>query len=183
MKKILSFKKIFITLFLSSFIVGVFGHDYYISVCQIDHNPKSESLEITLKIFTDDLEKTLESHFKTKTHLGTAKESADSDSLIVQYLDRNFQLSVNGNKTPFEYLGKEVELNATWCYLEIPKIDTLKKIFIKNTVLTEMFDSQTNIVHINNQIEQKSLMLHRNKQSGKKIFSSEKWTLFWKKHF
>ena len=37
-------------------IVTSFWHPFHVSVCEIYHNSKTNSLEISMKLFTDDLE-------------------------------------------------------------------------------------------------------------------------------
>jgi hypothetical protein len=49
----------------------------------------------------------------------------------------------------FKYLGKEAQLDATWCYLEIEKVGNVKKIEIENTLMLSEFEDQTNLVNLN----------------------------------
>lgn len=150
---------------MSLFVFTTNGHDFHVSLSQVDYNSKNESLEITLKIFTDDFEDVLELTEGFKLRLGSEKEATETDSLIFSYLEKNFRLKINDSKTlaEFQYIGKEIELDATWCYIEVLNVEDLKKVEITNTILVEQFDDQTNIVNVNVNGEQKGALMHKGK--------------------
>ena len=43
----------------------------------------------------------------------------------------------------------EVEMDATWCYMEISNLPTISKLEIGNQILLECFEDQSNLVHVN----------------------------------
>ncbi len=145
-------------LFLMSFI-----HPFYVSICQIDHNPTTKSLEISFKIFTDDLEYSLEKQGTGRLFLGSEKESEKADQYIFNYLKNNFKITIDGQETEYSFLGKEIELDVTWCYLEAKNINDFTKIEVLNKILIDDFNSQSNIVHIKYGDKRKSMLLHKSK--------------------
>lgn len=147
---------------LASAVAGV-RHPFYVSICQIDHNSEAKSLEMTFKIFTDDLEKALEAQGAEKLFLGDKRESKEADRYIRAYLTNNVAINVNDDSVAFRYLGKEVELDVTWCYAEIQNVPEVKKISATNRILLEMYENQTNLVHVKANGEQKSMLLRRGK--------------------
>ncbi len=153
---------IHIGVYLSLLLNGL--HPFYVSVCQIDHNPQNETLEITLKVFTDDLEKTLEERVNQSLFLGTDRELAFSDSLIDVYFTEKLNLSVNDAPVTHNYLGKEVEMQVTWCYIEVKGISSVNHIQVVNTIFLEMYDTQTNLVNIRVGKEKKSMLLNQGKK-------------------
>jgi hypothetical protein len=56
---------------------------------------------------------------------------------------------VNGKPTKFTYLGKEAELDATWCFVEVKDVKKVQTIEVQNTLLLEAFDDQTNMINLN----------------------------------
>jgi hypothetical protein len=70
------------------------------------------------------------------------------------------QIEVDDRPISFQYLGKEVEMDVTWCYAEISDVPNLKKITVSNTLLLDLYDEQTNIVHIKAHDKKKSMMLN-----------------------
>jgi len=134
-----------------------------VSLCQIDYNEEAASLEITIKLFTDDLEKALEQQGTEHLHLGSPKESKKADTYIARYLKQHFSLQINEQieSLDFVYLGKEVELDATWCYIEISNITTISTLQISNHLLFDISASQTNMVQIDINGTQKSILLNK----------------------
>ena len=70
-------------------------------------------------------------------------------------------MEVNDRERPFALLGKEVEMDVTWCYLEFTGVEAVRSITVRNEVLFEMFDDQSNLVHLYIGKEETSMLLHR----------------------
>lgn len=147
---------------LASAVAGV-RHPFYVSICQIDHNPEAKSLELTFKIFTDDLEKALEAQGTGKLYLGDPREAQDADRYLYNYLKNQVVIVVNGDTVAFRYVGKEVEMDVTWCYLEITQVTEVNKIAVTNRILLEIYEEQTNLVHVKAGGQQKSMLLRKGK--------------------
>ncbi|MBL4587566.1 MAG: hypothetical protein JKX84_11015 [Flavobacteriales bacterium] len=124
-------------------------HDFHSSVTQIDHNAKAQTLEITVRLFTDDLIISLEQSGAPKMELGTANEPPEANEHLAKYLKKHLHLTVNGKPTDFKYLGKEAQLDATWCYLEVKDVASIQKLQIHNTLMLSVFENQTNMVNLN----------------------------------
>lgn len=133
-------------------------HDFHTSVMQIDHNEKNRSLEITVRLFTDDLCLALENSGAPKMELGTQSELPSANEYIETYLKEHLSLTVNGKKVGYNYLGKEAQLDATWCYLEVEKVGNVKNLEIENSIMLREFDDQTNLVNLNIKGRKKSGM-------------------------
>ena len=137
------------------------NHPFYISVCQIDYNADADALELSFRIFTDDLELALESMGTGRLHLGTEREAEKADEYIGRYLGRHVELEVNGLPVDAAFLGKEVDTDAIWCYVEVADVTELTSMTIKNTLLLESFEDQVNLVHVNANDQKKSLVFNR----------------------
>lgn len=161
-------KTIYILLVLLSGNLAFATHEFYVSICDIQHNVKAATLEITLKIFTDDFEKALLQESGEKLQLGTIQESSKADELILAYLQKHFKIILDENSTPaFNYLGKEVEINEMWCYLEIEGVSNIESIEVQNFILTQEFPKQSNIVNVRANARLESLMLNKDKTSDR----------------
>ena len=142
-------------------------HPYYISIYQLTYKDEDQSLQITARIFTDDLEHALEAQGVQKLNLGTQKENPKADAYIEAYLDQNFKLAIDGKPVKYRYLGKETELDGvTWCYMEVTDIPRPKAISVTNHALLELHDTQTNMIHIKVGDQKKSLLLRKGNPSG-----------------
>lgn len=123
-------------------------HDFHTSLTEINYNSKSGSLELSVRVFTDDLELTLTSLNKGKL-VKIEDAEAVVNPLIEQYIRKNLALVSPEKEVKFgKFYGKEKEADATWIYLEIPDCKQIKNYTIYNNIMQEMFDDQTNLVNI-----------------------------------
>jgi hypothetical protein len=123
-------------------------HPFHVSVTEINHNSPDKTLEISCKIFTDDFEKTLAKLYNTKTDLGKADMKPAMDSLIKRYLISRLSVKADGRTVQFNYLGFEIDKEATYSYIEVSNVSTVRKIDVVNSIMYEQFDDQINIMHV-----------------------------------
>jgi hypothetical protein len=146
-------KRIIAYLFIGSLFLTMTAfsiHKFYMGIYQVNYAPEKKTLQITSRIFIDDLNKALEKKYKRKTvHIGTALETPEEVELLKKYLTENFTIKVNGQVKPIIFLSKETaEDDVLVCYSKssnIPKISTLE---IFNSVLMDWSSEQQNITHI-----------------------------------
>lgn len=117
-------------------------HQFYASLCLITHNQEQNALQITLKMFSDDLNLALDP-CANRVH-------SSSDSCLVAYLRRHISLDINQKPALWQFVGSEQDNdNTTWCYMEIENCEPIKELSIRQTVLTDLFEKQNNIVNLN----------------------------------
>ncbi|WP_238321130.1 DUF6702 family protein [Flavobacterium saliperosum] len=141
-------------------------HKFYVGIYQIHYVANKKEVQVTARIFIDDLEKALEAKHKKKIYLSTPKEIAETNGFIKSYLSEKMQIKVNSSVKDLKFLGKETEDNVLICYLTTPVPEKIKSIEIVNSVLTEIFSEQQNIVHININGNKKSLLLTDSEPEG-----------------
>ncbi len=146
------------------------AHKYYMSVTEIDYKEKSQSLEMSIQIFTDDFEIALEKRSKEKIRLGTEREHKETDTYIKEYLEENIDILTDEKTCTINYIGKEDKLAKTYCYVEIKNVAPFKKITITNSILFSLYDKQKNIIHFRRNRKKRSLFLYSGKASGSFIF-------------
>jgi hypothetical protein len=123
-------------------------HEFYISLTELRYNAESSRLEVSMRIFPDDLDRALFDLHGLETHLGTSLEPVQADSLAGRYLRMHFRVEADGKQVPFTYLGKETESDAIWFYLESAPVEPPHTMRIRNSILTEQFEDQVNIVQV-----------------------------------
>jgi hypothetical protein len=155
------------------FIIPLFAftiHKYYISLTKIDYKKESNSVQITLRLFIDDLQDTLNSTYAKDFELGLPNESKKIDSLIYNYVVPKFIVKINSVDKTYTYLGKEYEDEVVYVYLEIENISTINSMEIKNTIFMEKFPNQKNIIKLNINTRKKTFLLTNKKESDSIIF-------------
>ncbi len=124
-------------------------HKFYVSLTEIRYNEHSMRMEVSMRIFPDDLDRALQDRYGVETHLASSLEPPHADSLVGAYLRRHFSLFLNGREVGFSYLGKEPESDAIWCYLESEPLGANPSVLlIRNNILMEQFDDQVNIIQV-----------------------------------
>ncbi len=155
------------------FVVGVRAesHPFYLSLCKVDYNISNHSLEISLKIFADDLLSVLENKEATRLYLGEDKENPKTDEYILNYLKNSLNFSVDGKKMEYTFIGKEMESNAVWIYMEIQDVASLHKIEVDCNLLTDVFVEQNNIIQVNKAGKTKNILLNKQTTNGEITFN------------
>ncbi len=142
-------------------------HPFYVSVTEIAHSPKTKSLQVSHRIFIDDMELGLrESYNIDLKDLTQPGADIDVDGLLKDYLRQHFQIIADGKNLKPQYLGHEFEDDVIWCYVAYKGVNQIKNIRVSNQILLDTHDSQTNLVHITHGDKTKSLKLDNRKKEG-----------------
>ncbi|SNR37321.1 DUF6702 family protein [Lutibacter flavus] len=143
MKKV---KFIYLLLILPLFAFTM--HKYYISLCEIEYVESQQAVQITLGMFIDDIEYTLNQDNNTELKIATKNEVSTIDEYFENYLNTHFKISINNKIQGYTYIGKEYDDDIVRFYLEITDIRKLNSIEVTNTSLIKYFDQQQNIIKI-----------------------------------
>jgi hypothetical protein len=141
-------------------------HAYYVGLTDIAYNAETTTLEIAVKVFTDDLELAIQGHSGVLCHLGTQKEVANADSLINAYV--RVHLSVNTDQQPqlkCHPIGRETELDVTWLYIESEPTKPFTRLLVSNDMFMELYDAQVHVVKYKKGDDQGSTLLRKGKTS------------------
>jgi hypothetical protein len=124
-------------------------HPIHVSTTTIEYNKQDGKLEVICTIFTDDFEAALAKQYHGKIDLTKPEMHAAMDALVKKYVSSNLQLKTGGAMPlTLNYLGFEINKEATDIYFESDKIPAVKKVDVDVSLLHNLFDDQINIVHI-----------------------------------
>ncbi|HFS67321.1 MAG TPA: hypothetical protein ENK67_03825 [Flavobacteriia bacterium] len=143
-------------------------HKTHISLTKIVYKKESKTLQITSRLFIDDIENALRKKFNDAIELDTKKDTAKTDELLQKYFTEYLHISLNGHHIKLQFLGKEYEQDIVYIYFEIENVAPFNEISIQNTLLFELFDDQQNITKIQIGNYQKTLYFNL-KNSKEKI--------------
>jgi len=164
--------------FLCSLLAGTGSnelvHPIHISVTEINYNEKSKSLQITSRMFVDEIELGVRAQRKEpELDILEPKNGATTKQLIANYMAAHFKIKIDGKPAKVNFLGHEKEDISFVCYLEIENVKKLKTIEVFNDIITEIHDDQSNLVHITYKNPVKSVRLTRENTSEVFTFSSK----------
>lgn len=122
------------------------AHKFYVSIYQVDFVPEKKRVEITARIFLDDLNLALEKEFKTKIQLGEKTESSQDVQFLQKYLMKHLKISIDEKEKNIQFLSKEIENNVVIIYLKIVDVKKINSFKIYNNALLELYSDQQNII-------------------------------------
>lgn len=163
MKKIIIW---FLILFVSITNTSFTNHKFYVSIYQVEHNVSKKRLEITCRIFIDDLNKVLTKQYAKKMSIYEPLETTEDVNFLKQYLSENIVITINGKIKPILFKAKELETNVVVCYLNCNDVQKIKTFSIKNTALLSLNKEQQNIIQIKINNTKQSLLLTNDDSSG-----------------
>ncbi len=141
-------------------------HPYYVSVTEIKHNAKAQSIEVSCRMFSDDVETALKKISADRVDILNPKSKAQIDLLISKYVPQHVKISVNGKPLVLQYIGYELESEAIWCYFEAKNVRSVKRISVTNNLLYAEHAEQINMMHVTVNGERKSTKLDNPQSSA-----------------
>ena len=124
------------------------NHPIYVSVTEIEHHPAEKQLEISCRIFTNDLEAVLKSKQDKRIDLLNPTLQPEMEKLVQAYINQHLKLFTNGKPISLKYLGYEQVDDAIQSYLAAPMPLAPTQLTIINDLLFEYKREQANIVHL-----------------------------------
>ncbi|WP_192820084.1 DUF6702 family protein [Rufibacter sp. LB8] len=123
------------------------AHEFHTSITDARYNPKTQTFELAVRVFADDLEEALSRRAKTVVRLD---RSARVNQLIAEYVQAHLSISAaKGKKPVHKFIGVQEEADALWIYVEIPAGQVpAGQVYVQNALLMEVFTDQTNIVNV-----------------------------------
>lgn len=143
-------KKTIVYLFFAIFFLTLTSfsiHKFYMGIYQVNYAPEKKMLQITARIFVDDLDKALEKKYNKKLHLATDSESSVEVFLLKKYFAEKFSIKINGKSSQMNFLSKEMEGDVLVCYLSINGVSKINSLETYNSILIDWNLEQQNITH------------------------------------
>ena len=158
--KRLFFTSFFLLLFFSS--KQSYSHAVYVSVCNIYE--KNNTSFFSMRMFKDDIFDALELRGYSEDLSEEEKEN------IIKYIKKNFIVSVEGeNKNlvldRFVFEGSDYTETANIVFTTEETFGD-KKLSIKNTILFDVLEEQTNIVGVKIKNTKRTLTFNKNKKEN-----------------
>jgi hypothetical protein len=141
-------------------------HPIHLSVTEIEYSEKDRAIQITSRIFIDDLELSLRSKLhQPDLDILQPKNGLTLDQMTGDYLKEHLRIKIDGKPQTIKLLGHEIEDAAAVFYIEVENVKKIKLLEIRNDVIMETHDDQSNIVHVTIKGPVKSVRLLRDKPS------------------
>lgn len=147
---------------------SIFKHPYYIGLTELNYKTVNKELQISIRLFSHDLEEAMSKHTQEKIDLLNPKDKDKADSLLLHYINETLDIRYNQKKIHPTYLGYEKEEESVWAYFELKNLSAPKQVRVTNTLLYNAFPNQTHIIRVKRD----------EKSESKKITNPEKTVEF-----
>lgn len=127
---------------------AVSKHPFYIAVTEIKLNTADKTLEVTCKMFADDLEQVIEKNNHTQLDISSGKDEANFNKYIPAYVKNHLTISIDGKAGNLSYIGFEKEKESAYCYFQVENISSLKDLDITDSLLHDLTSDQVNLIHV-----------------------------------
>lgn len=117
------------------------------SVVDVKYDMKQKSLQVSARLFTNDLEDALRKTGKKTIDLLNPKVKSEVDSALYNYVKQRLHISINAKSQKFIYIGYEKEEESIWTYLEIKNAVLPKTLTIDTKLLYDFLPQQISIIH------------------------------------
>ena len=156
----LFFYSVFFFFYFSSFVS--YSHAVYVSVCNVYQ--KNELSFFSMRAFKDDI-------FDALGFVGYSSELTEKQKTdIINYIKQNFIVSVDGRKKSlvldrFVFEGSDYTETANVVFTIEETLEE-RNLSIKNTLLFDVLEDQTNIVGVKINNTKKTLTFNKNKKES-----------------
>lgn len=133
-------------------------HEVYVSSTELVITEPQREIQLTVRVFTDDLEQVLQTRYEATVLLDPDKNGAVIDSLLANYLQEAIQMQTASGSIALRFLGKEYRDDLSMLYLE-GQLETGQETFdLEHRLFLKEIPSQQNIVHLKHNNDRKSFL-------------------------
>ena len=134
-------------------------HPFYVSVTEINHNAKTQAIEVSCRMFYDDLEKELNTVNHTHINIVKPTDKVQVNKLIADYVKKHLVIKADGKPLNLGYVGYEIQEDGAWCYFEAKGVPMVKDIAVHDELLYQLHPEQINMIHTTVNANRKSKKL------------------------
>ena len=153
-----------ILFFIVTFLISSSSlHDYYVSSTEVVYVEDKQQLQITTRIFIDDLEAYFNAQTEDKIQLQPDIKATKIDSLVQLFFENNFNLFFDKKKVALNYIGRQYKDDQILIFAEATVLHPPSSFEIRNTILIPFRTGQQNIVHLKTTNTKKSFLMDASK--------------------
>lgn len=154
-------KNFYIFAILTFFVmVSYAAADFFSSMTKVDYVEGSKTLKFTTKLNTDHISNAIK----------IRPETAGFEAEVKKYVNKTFDVYVNGQPKNLTFTGSQVNGESVWVYFETSGVSDLNSLKIRNAILLETYPKQLNVVNVAYKGQMKTLNFLRGRETGEVNF-------------
>lgn len=141
-------------------MVSFAAADFFSSMTKVDYVEGSKTLKFTTKLNTDHISNAIK----------IRPETAGFEAEVKKYVNKSFDVYVNGQPKNLTFTGSQVNGESVWVYFETSGVSDLNSLKIRNAILLETYPKQLNVVNVAYKGQMKTLNFLRGRETGEVNF-------------
>jgi len=122
-------------------------HPVHVSVTNIDMEPGNGTMKLSVKVFADDFQDLILHKYSVQLRITEQENPGDKIHSVNNYIEEALKLEINGKEaTGLQFQETRLNEEAIWLFYTYEHGEKIKKISIRNTLMLEKFDDQTNLL-------------------------------------
>jgi hypothetical protein len=122
-------------------------HPVHVSVTNLDLDPGSGTMDLSIKLFADDFQDLILHRYSVQLRITEQEKPQDEIDAVNRYIEQALQVEINDKSaTGFEFVESRLNEEAIWLYYTYDHGSRIRKVGIRNTLMLEKFDDQTNLL-------------------------------------
>lgn len=151
-----------LTVFLTLFS---FLHPVHVSLLNIDIEPVTGDIQVVFKLFSDDFERIILQKYDVQLAITQKVDPGEKIEAVNRYIEESFEMIINGKKIGnWKFTRNDLDDLAIWLYYENKYQGDIESISLKDEVMMDLFDDQTNLV----------IVTYGDKQNGYRLNNKKK---------
>jgi hypothetical protein len=135
---------------------GAAAHKFHASLAEVELNGETGRLEISMRLFADDLERALERRAGKRVRLDATREVGP---VVLEYLRDSFVVrDAEGDAVELAWVGMEARVDEVWVFVEAAAPRGVQGARIADRVFFELFSDQVNTVNVKSGAARTSLV-------------------------
>ena len=132
-------------------------HPIHVSVTNIDLDPGKGKMDLSVKIFADDFQDLILHKYSVQLRITDQENPGDKIESVNRYIAETLQMEINGKPSAgLQFLDSRLNEGAIWLHYTYEHGGRIRTVRIRNTLMLEKFDDQTNLL----------IIAYDNKQNG-----------------
>ena len=122
-------------------------HPIHVSVTNVDLDPGEGTMDLSVKIFADDFQDLILQKYSVQLQITEQIEPGENIQQVNNYIGEALQLEINGKETKgLQFIESNLNEEAIWLHYRYEHGGRIRKVSIRNTLMLDKFDDQTNLL-------------------------------------
>ena len=148
-------------------------HPVHLTYTNVEFNQSASRFEIMIKLFADDFNSIIQKKYGKDLKLVDGNPVKDANTFIDKYILEHFRLIIDGKdktKSDLKFVKMEFKELSVWLYYTYSFKGNVNIFSINNSLMTDLYSDQTNLLIFTFKNEQKAIRFSNQKTNEKLNF-------------